>query len=299
MSNHSDPTKDAPPVSTCFSNRSLNYTIVASLVDGDQQLDKFKSVIASTNLETIAVAIAQALEGVMMFKPLIETMKTPSGKVVFREDRKYFALLDGEFQEFNPFIADNPAEGDVYCEQKIEVILTRKNLHRVWSALEFDYIGNPMLQQVVADLLTIMLNIDQQWIKFYRKPCRDFLQDYICLEKLVAVKRPELASEYRQLLQSVFESRNSHQSEILINEFWSRPEISDISTELTNRLGKIVLNLFPAARIAAERSVHPAYGYDIYYATADMGNQLVIKRLGDYRILQWELNNDDSSTAVS
>lgn len=246
-------------------------------------------MIASTSLETIAVAIAQALEGVLIFKPLLDTMKTPSGKVLFREDREYFSLVGDEFQEFNPFVADNPAEGDVYNSQKTEVIITKKNLHRAWAALEFDYIGNPVLRQVIADLLTITLNDGQKWTKHYSRPSSDFLQDYVCLEKLVEVKRPELASEYRGLLQDIFESRNTRQSEILINDFWSRREISEISNELTATLGKIVLNLFPAVRAASERSEHPAYGYDIYYALVDVGGYLIVKRLGDYRILQWEM----------
>ena len=262
-------------------------------MDHDKQLERFKSVIASTNLETITVAIAQALEGILLFKPLIETMKTPSGKIVFREDRKYFSLMDGVFIEFDPFLADNPAEGDIYCEQQTDVIITKKNLLRMWSALEFDYIGNPILQQVIADLLTISLNDDQEWAKLYRKPYRDFLQDYVCLEKIVATKQPQLAIEYRQLLQEVYTSKNSHQTEILINEFWARREIVEISNEITNSLGKIIINLFPATRIATERSLYPAYGYDIYFATVEAGTRLVVKRLGDYRILQWEYNNEN------
>lgn len=288
MLEHTTDTNPSPPV-TCLSNQALNYTVIAALLDNDRQLDKFKSIIATTNLETIAVAIAQALDGVMIFKPLIETMKTPSGKIVFREDKKYFSLVDGKFIDFDPFLADNPAEGDIYCDKKTDIVITKKNLHRVWCALEFDYIGNPILQQVIADLLTIILNDGQEWAKLYRKPCRDFLQDYLCLEKIVSIKRPQLAIDYRRLLQEVFESLNNHQSELLINEFWSQRDIIDISNELTNSLGKIVLNLFPAVRIAAERSMNPAYGYDIYYATVDMSNQLIVKRLGDYRILQWEL----------
>lgn len=283
-----DHTTSSPQL-TCLSNRGLNYTVIASLLDQDQQLDKFKAIIASTNLETIAMAIAQALDGVMLFNPLVETMKTPSGKVVFREDRKYYSLVDGQFQDFYPFLADNPPEGDVYDEHQSEVIFTKKNLHRMWCALEFDYVSNPVLQEVIADLLTITLNDGQEWAKIYRQPERDFLQDYVSLEKLVAVKKPELANEYRRLLQEVFESRNSHQSELLIKEFWSKREVCEVSRELTNSLGKIVLSLFPAVRIAAERSLHPAYGYDIYYADVDMSNRLVVKRLGDYRILEWEL----------
>jgi hypothetical protein len=274
--------------STYLLNRDLNYTAIASLLDRDEQFDKFKSIIASTNLETIAVAIAQALEGVLTFKPLIETMKTPSGRVVFREDRKYFSLTDGGFQEFNPFVADGPADGDVYCDKMVEIIIAKKNLQRVWCALEFDYIGNPLLQQVAADLLTITLNEGQEWTKLYHRPSRDFLQEYISLEKLVENKQPALAAEYRLLLQDIYTAGNHRRTEILINEFWSRREVVEISNELTNALGKIILNLFPAMRIATERSIHPAYGYDVYFAVVDKANQMIVRRLGDYRIFQWE-----------
>jgi hypothetical protein len=43
----------------------------------------------------------------------------------------------------------------------------------------------------------------------------------------------------------------------------------------------------------AERSGHPAYGYDVFHVTVLAGTEVVVRTLGDYRILHWELSKEN------
>src|SRR5690606_1199991 len=69
----------------------------------------------------------------------------------------------------------------------------------------------------------------------------------------------------------------------VMQELWQHEDVKEALNELIIKLERITINLFPAMRATAERSLHPACGYDVFYAFVEKGNNLVVKNLGDYR----------------
>lgn len=289
----------------------------------DERLENFSNIIATTSLTNIVSAVAQALEGVLAEKPLIEVMKTASGITLFREDQKYITLgcetkdiASFDVSEFNPFTADGPAVGDVFCEETKARIITLKNLQRVWGSLYFDFIPNPILHKVVADVLNTMLNGEQAWAKLYHKPHRHPLYRYLSLEKVIENYAPHLIPEHINLVMDIeadkntfmheiflkrphctvefaeaaYASRGQEYAESLKEQFWDKRQLLEAVENIAHSLERTIMSLFTTVRAADERLSKPAHGYDVFYVNIEPGNQLVVKNIGDYRILHWELH---------
>lgn len=261
----------------------MSFTAIASLFNLDPNLEKFAQVIATSHLGNIATAISQALEGLLKVDPLIEVMKLPSGVVVFRHDQQYYTVVGNAQVAFDPFTADAPIDGDVYSSATQELVITHRNLQRMWGVLYFDYIANPVLHQLIADVLTYDLNEEQEWTSRFSNDGYDFLQEYINIGKLFMKKLPHRLGDYHALM-GMRDADGEY-----TRDLWFGEDVEQALKEIMLSLQRILVNFFPAVRSFTERSVHPAYGYDVFLATVEAGNELVVKKLGDYRILQWEL----------
>ncbi|BAW19274.1 hypothetical protein [Ralstonia phage RP31] len=271
--------------------------------------------MAVTTLRNIATAISDMLEDVLDFKPQLEVMATMDQKIVFREDWTYYANVEGAIQPFNPFV-ELTTPGEVHCMERPALHYTAAHLNHAWAAGSFDYfyMPNPQFFQLVADFLNVYLNEDQLWSKLHPKPTQHFLQFHLSLEKLVAVKVPELAEELLHLQTEIgseqssfrhqvfregmtredalklYDVSGSHYENVITQDFWDRHQIQYVLNELTVKLARIVNAQFPAIRPLAERSVQPQHGYDVFCATVLNDNQVSVSSLGDYRILHWEIN---------
>lgn len=301
---------------TYLSNHSLSYTAIALLLSQDERLEKFGSVVATTNLSNIAAAVAHALENVLAVKPLIEVMKTSMGVVIFREDRKYVTVNAEGAEDFDPFNAEHAPDGEVRCKDTGERVIAKSSLRRVWKSLDYDFITNPILYLITAELLTAMLNENQEWAKLYYHNSAHSLRKYLSLQKVVDNYAPSLSNEYEALINELREYKKNFIMEVMANrpqsppevaigayeargmdyvnrsmdEFWDRKEIGDALTHVFHTVQKIILNLFTTVRLADERNARPAYGYDVFLASVEANTQLVVKKVGDYRILHWELH---------
>lgn len=295
----------------------MNFINIVSLLDREHALDKFKTLVATTTLVNIADAISQALEHVINFKPQLEVMRSLDGKILFREDWTYYTNTEGAVLPFNPFNPETElVPGDVYCMERPTLVYSAVHLNNAYRAGNFDYgyMPNPALFQLVADALNVILNEDQLWTRVFRQPRAHFLQDYIGLERLVQFSLPELADDLRELQQDIGSEQQSfrhlvaggrmtreqamHIYEVsgtkyeneITQDFWDRQPVRVILRELSVSIERIITSLFPTVRGLAERSVHPAHGYDVFFCDVIADNQLAVKNLGDFRILHWELN---------
>lgn len=319
---------------TFLSNPSLSFIEIVSLLAREQQLNKFQQIVATTTLKNIATALAHVLEGVLVFKPQQEAMITQEGKFVFREDLNYYIDTDAGEQWFNPFTWVGPVPGDVRCAEDSSFYLTKPFLDNIWSTLDYVFVTNPLLNVMVADLLTVVLNQEQLWVKKHGPLLTHFMQNYVDLEKLVRTRVPEMGLPLLQLqgevtslrqdfaheffrnkpqqrylttdadLARIYEARGKQNENKAIQEFWDRPEIQDALNDLQMAVEKIITGLFPTVRAVAERSSLPAFGYDVFFATVAnntevilkntgiTSSEVVLKNLGDYRVLHWEINNE-------
>lgn len=197
------------------------------------------------------------------------------------------------------------------------------------AGYDFTYIPNPQLFQLMADSLTVSLNEDQLWVKQFREPRAHFLQKYVSLEKTVRTMAPELAEDLTALNNDMHDERMSFMhgitgqavyletskvmevakldlstegalalydkihaekyESVLVQDFWDRPAMRQALREFTVMLTRAINNIFPTARQLAEQSLCPAYGYDVFQAEVVADREIVVKKLGDYRVLYWEL----------
>lgn len=290
-----------------------------SLLARESKLSKFHRVVATSTLKNIASALAQALENVLLFKPELEAMVTHQGQIVFREDWRYYAEVNGVRVEYNPFTAAGNAPGDVRCEDDPDFFLTQSFLASIWHTLDYVRYTNPLLLVMVADLLTFSLNEDQDWVKQHKPSPTQFMQNYVDLDKLIPRYLPELTNAYYQMqhnaamvkedfmtelvhdkhhlkqvisreeAEKMYEARGKHAEEVLRQDFWDLPELREVLIDLRMKAEKIVNALFPTIRAVAERSSLPVYGYDVFHVTSVNQSDITITNLGDYRILSWEL----------
>jgi hypothetical protein len=282
----------------------------------EKPLEKFSELIATTNLRNILDPITQVLENVLDFKPQLEVVVSSDHAIVFREDLTYYTETEsGQVLPYNPFISSDAPAGDVRCMERPALLYSQEHLNRMFAKSAFDYVymANPKLYHLMADAINVWLNEDQLWVKQYRAPREHFLQQYIHLDRLVEVLAPEVTEDLRQLQTEIgseqtsfrlqlanesmtraealarYDARASKYENTITQDFWERSEVQYALRVLTMKLYRVVTALFPTARREAERSMHPAYGYDVFYASVAGDRELVIKQLGDYRILRWEL----------
>jgi hypothetical protein len=285
----------------------------------ESKLRKFHQIVASSTLKNIASALTQALESVLVFKPEIEAMVTHSGQIVFREDWKYFSMINGLRQEYNPFVVGGNAPGDVYCDDDKDFFLTQAFLASIWHSLDYVHFTNPLLLVMIADLLTFSLNEDQEWVKEHAQSPTQFMQNYVDLERALGQNAADMLPHFYQMqhtaallkedfmvdlisdkakihqvisreeAEKMYEARGKHAEEVLRQDFWDRPEVREVLIDLRMRAEKIVGALFPTTRAVAERSSLPAHGYDVFHVTVVNQTDVVITNLGDYRVLSWEM----------
>jgi hypothetical protein len=305
---------------TFLSNPNYSFIEIASLLAQEHKLHKFQHTLASSSLRLIANSLARVLEGLLVFKPQLEAMVTHQGLTVFREDFKYFSEIDGNRTEYNPFTMGLNIPGDIQCEEDSTFFLTKPFLEGIWMSLDYAHFTNPLLLVLVADLLNFSLNEDQPWAKCHRESPTQFMQNYVDLEKLIKQRMPEMGVDYLYLQQSVQQHRSNYMSEIassrisdgsllfpanmeqiyeargkreedqMVQDFWDRGEIREMLIDLRMEVEKIVISLFPTVRAASERSSMPAFGYDVFFASVINECEVVVRTLGDYRVLHWEMN---------
>lgn len=243
--------------------------------------------MTTTNLDTLASTIAPILEPVLNVSPLIEIMRAPTGKIIFRADANYLARYSEEdVSPFDPFDVTDPPSADVYCAETRELVITKKHLQRMWRSMYFEYITNPKLHHVIADVLTMMLNEEQEWAKLYQNDGYHILQPHLSLEKIFTIHTPGRLTDYYSLRA---EARDEDTWQKYVNEMWTGHAVRDVANDILRELRHAITRFFPVVRVFSERSLSPKHGYDVFSAEVEGTNQLVVKNLGDYRILHWEL----------
>lgn len=288
-------------------------------MEHEQVLDKFKHVVATTSLKNIATALSHALEHVLIFKPQLEAMVTLRGQIVFREDWHYYTEVNGIRHCFDPFVSGGDALGNVYCEENRKLRLTKKFLDSVWHTLNYEYITNPLLHVMIADYLTFTLNEEQEWARSYSNLQMHFMQNYIDLDKLVKEYAPEAFSKYASMIHDVslarvdfmtqlsqdkvrlnqsisekealamYEARGKQYEDTATQDFWDLPAIRAALQEIMVAVSRVIISLFPTVRAVTEKSIQAIYGYDVFHVSVLAETEIVVKSLGDYRILHWEL----------
>lgn len=290
----------------------MSFTDIASYCHRASPLWKFGTNLAHTSLINIAGPITHALEDVLDFRPQLEVIKTPGGQLLFREDWQYVAVKDEAVLPFNPFACEELPPGDIFRAGKEYPLYSETHLAHVWPERIYDFMMNPALCELVADFLIWSMNIDQLWVRRHRAPGQHFLQKYLRLDRLVEANLPELQADLKLMYEDVggeqtryrlarnglsreagmagYEARAIAGEQRTIQEFWDKQPVQGILNEYAMQLERIISAHFPASRGMTELSLHPAHGYDVYYAVANDGAGVNILRLGDYRILDWEMN---------
>lgn len=229
---------------------------------------------------------------------------------------------------FDPFATEQPSIlGDVYCNEIPLLCIPARLLERIKTQTYFQTVANPLLFEVVADFLTFRLNEEQSWAKLHSRCKSHVAQNYAKLELLVEHFVPELMFAYQCMVNDIelhrrefvqklqrdrmmeiqqagysdldfvtesyamklYEVRGKQYEDVIIQDFWDRREIQNALNEVAVSISKVIGYQFRIEKDMAERSLNPAFGYDVYQASIE-GNRLVMRNLGDYRILHWELN---------
>lgn len=275
--------------------------------------------MATASLRNIASALTGVLENVLQFKPTLEVLLSHSGQLMFREDLTYYVNLNGADIGYNPFIDNVIPDNDIQCNESPLFCYPAKRLATNLPGANFDTMINPIFYQLIADYINVELNQDQLWINKFCPCSTNVLQNYVSLEKLVQTMVPELwgdfiglqheinleRTEFFERIQAskmqnlefvtpqraleIYEARGKQYENSVTQDFWDRNEIQTALRELRAHMGRVIFALFPAVHVAAERAAHPSYGYDVFHAFVLDDKQLVVKNLGDYRILHWEL----------
>lgn len=263
--------------------------------------------------------LAHTLENVLVFKPQLEVMMTVQQEVVFREDWHYYAVTDEGNVPYEPMTMGKNIPGNIKCQEDIHFSLTKEFLESIWHSLDYGFIPNPLLHVLVADFLTHTLNEEQYWVKKHAKCPSHFLQNYLDLDKVIYNYLPSLYGDYNYLQQDInvlradfvdllrrgkglagdlmtdeeitrsYKARGMQAEERLIQDFWDRADMQEVLDDIKMQVHKIINSLFPTLRVAAERTVSPSLGFDVFVASVVANEHIVIKNIGDYRILHWEL----------
>lgn len=294
-----------------------------SLLAQEKSLSKFQALAVSSSIKSIALSLAHALEKVLVFKPQLEAMVTAQCQVVFREDWHYYAETESGNIPYN-FLKDGRSfPGDIKCQEDIHVFFNKTFLEDIWHNLDYAYLPNPLMHVLVADFLTYALNEDQYWVSKHADCQTHFLQNYVDLGRLVENYIPDAYNEYLYMEQDIhalradfaqslrkgktsleaalitpaeinrsYQARGVQEEERLIQDFWDRSDVQSLLDDMKMHVQRIINSLFPTIRNAAERSSMPAYGYDVFQASVVGEEFIVVKNIGDYRILHWELNKE-------
>ena len=304
-----------------LSNPNLNFIEVASLLDQESRLHRFSKVISKSSLKSIDIAVAQVLEHVFIVNPMVEAISSQVGQVIFRADLTYRMELNGMSRPFNPFTQyEEIIDGDVFCNELPLWHISRHRLNNLSPTLSFEQIPNPILLHFISDFFNNTLNEDQRWVARHEKHRTHAIQSFISLEKLVVNVLPALIPEYNAMMAEIgaersefinnfqitrssfgdyvttnhalaaYEIRGKQYEQSMLQDFWDKPEVQHELTTIYNKVYRVLVALFSTPRLVSELSLHPAFGYDVFYATVINGTDLVIKNLGDYRILYWELS---------
>jgi hypothetical protein len=286
----------------------------------EQSLSKFANPVATASTKNIALPLAHLLEDVLIFKPQLDAIVTHQGQMVFREDWHYYQECDdGAILPYDPFTMGNKVEGVVRCQEDTGLCLHKDFLDSIWHSLDYAQVTNPLLSVMVADFLGMKLNEEQEWVAHYAKLPTHFMQNYVNLEKLILARAPELMPGYQNLaadvlaaredfalevarqkgtnyiflskqeIEKMYNARGRQYEDIAIQDFWERPEVQEVLNDLQIAVGRVISGLFPTIRAVAERSLMPAFGYDVFLVTTS-GTRINVSNLGDYRVLHWELN---------
>lgn len=294
----------------------FNYIDIVSLLAREKGIEAFATPIATTSLKNIADAISHLLENVLDFKPQVEAITTLAGQVLFTENLSYYTVnADTKVTKtFNPF-KETRADGDVFCIEQPNLHYSADHLNNMWRTNDFEYtyVTNSTLFSLVADFLTMYLNEDQVWVHNHRKPRENALQQYLNLEKLVYTWLPDLVPDLQKLqteigseqtsfrlllddgsrtraeILKLYEMRGARYENVRLQDFFDLQPVRVVVNELYIGLARIITQLFPTVRVLAERTAHPAHGYDVYRAVV-VGQRVAVSSLGDYRVLNWELN---------
>lgn len=290
----------------------MSFTDIAYCSHRASALQKFATNLAHTSLANVAGPIASALEQVLDFKPQLEVIRSPNGTMLFREDWQYVQETDGKIYPINPFAVDDMPDGNIFRVGAPYALSSRTHIAHVWQDRMYDFMMNPVMCELVADFLNWSLNVDQIWTHNHREPTQHFLQKYLNLDRLVELELPELKSDLelmyqdaggeqtryrlqgadvpRELGMAGYDARAVEAELRIRQEFWDKQQVQCVLRELAVSLERIMTAHFPTMRDLAELSLHPARGYDVYYAIPTHERGVTVLCLGDYRILHWELN---------
>lgn len=93
-------------------------------------------------------------------------------------------------------------------------------------------------------------------------------------------------------LEQVWEARGKQYESIAYQDLWDNPDVQDFLETSEVALSRAIGRLSRIEQIVAElgTSQKATRSYDVYQCHA-IGSRVVIKNLGDYRVLNWELSN--------
>lgn len=93
-------------------------------------------------------------------------------------------------------------------------------------------------------------------------------------------------------LEQVWEARGKQYESVAFQDLWDHPEVQDFLETSEVELSRTIGRLSRIEQVVAElaTSQKATRSYDVYQCHA-IGSRVVIKNLGDYRVLNWELSN--------
>lgn len=215
--------------------------------------------------------------------------------------------------------------GGIFCRELPRFHIPYNTMVTLIPELDYHQAANPLLYHVIADFLNHRLNEEQQWAKRYKSIPGDIVQNYVCMESLIKHHAPEhvdavqalkhhiaLAKEDfindqiiaasgednphltsfhsidRLYLDQVYEFHREKIEHAIVLDFIKMPFVREALREVEVIISRIVRSFTDIETAVTEKSLVRPYGYDVYQVLAK-GNKLVIRNLGDYRILHWEL----------
>ncbi len=302
---------------------------IVSLLAQERSLQKCNTVTISADISEVATALAIALSDVFPSSTMIEVIKSGDNSIIFRDDYSYYFKSGQECIPYNPFNEEEIVIGDVYCNELLMFYLSQDTVEKLKQTWFYQTVANPLLYEVIADYLTFRLNEEQPWAKLHSRCKTHLAQNYVNLDKLVAQYVPELSNDYLHLMHDIssekesfirteqdkrtreiseskgsygelafintayalhmYEVRGKQYENIITQDFCDRQEVQSAFNEISVIIGRIIALHVHIELTVAERSLKGAFGYDVYQAVIE-NNRLVVKNLGDYRILHWELS---------
>lgn len=93
-------------------------------------------------------------------------------------------------------------------------------------------------------------------------------------------------------LETAYEARGKSYELVVLQDIWDHPDVQDFLQTVEVTIARTIGRHTRVENIIAELacSHRATRAHDVYFCHA-VGNRLVIKNLGDYRVLNWELSN--------